>query len=53
MRKRQGDMRLKQQIAKQYYNDPQNLYEYCARCTCTPHPHTRKHTPNRHIIAQT
>ena len=26
MRKRQGDMRLKQHIAKQYYNDPQNLW---------------------------
>ena len=25
----------------------------CTRYTCTPHPHTRKHTPNRHIIAQT
>ena len=43
MRKRQGDMRLKQQIAKQYY-DPQNLYEY-VHAIPAPHILTHANTP--------
>ena len=43
MRKRPGDMRLKQHIAKQYY-DPQNLYEY-VHAIHAPHILTHANTP--------